>query len=139
MYRFINLNLSLICSRKSKAHSCDISLKNRIQLARTRSVCDQWSQRANQTDRISSISASKWWILQSSALSPIYSFLLLLTIQRSPHPLWQCEAGYSIRSITEPPEISAFSACSRARDCETDTYTHSLTQSVRTHTRIGLR
>lgn len=47
------------------------------------------------------------------------------TIQRSLHPPWQCEAGNSICSITEPLEISAFSACSGARDGETDTRTYS--------------
>lgn len=50
-------------------------------------------------------------------------------------PPWQCEAGNSIRSITEPPEISAFSACSGAGDGETDTRTYST--CTRTHTHSG--
>ena len=46
------------------------------------------------------------------------------TMQRSLHPPWQFEAWNIIRSITEPLEISAFSACSEARDGETDMLTY---------------
>lgn len=42
------------------------------------------------------------------------------TMHHSLHPLRQCEARNSIRFITEPPEISAFSARSWARDGATD-------------------
>lgn len=42
------------------------------------------------------------------------------TMHHSLHPLRQCEARNSIRFITEPPEISAFSARSWTREGATD-------------------
>ncbi len=48
------------------------------------------------------------------------------------------EAGNSIRSITEPLEISAFSACIGAKDSETDTCTYSIcTHTHKAHTHSG--
>lgn len=66
-----------------------------------------------------------------SHLLPSPLFLPSLpTIQCSLHPPRQSEAGNSIRYITEPLEISAFSACSGARDGETDTHTYTHTRWI---------